>query len=162
MSDKSKSFKPLFREKLYDSTVVPENIGKKTFTEATFTSVTKRIEELKKRFSGDSVEIEKQLKFLQSNLIDIDETSRAKLSSITREIGNTVLNFYEEKSQQINDQRSENLKLQLELANLLKEKNSIEHQVKNLHSSIKKLEEFLGIDPNPEFDSNFHTTNLDK
>lgn len=158
MTDSNKDkLKPLYRDELGYTTHVPELIGDKDNLDTSFTSVTKRIQELKKKFSLDNISVEKYLKFLQSNLIDIDESTRAKLSQITKEIGNTILNFYEEKSMQINDQRSENLKLQLELSSLIKEKNSIQHEVRNLLSSVRKMEGFLGVDADDEFDSHFPT-----
>lgn len=66
------------------------------------------------------------------------------------------MNYYEEKSSQINEQRSENLRLQLELSSLVKEKNSIQHEVRNLLGNLKKMEEFLGIDCDSNFDSHFN------
>lgn len=56
-------------------------------------------------------------------------------------------------STSINDQRCENLHLQLEVANLTKEKNSLRFEISNLINNVKKLETFMGVDKDPWFDN---------
>ena len=47
----------------------------------------------------------------------------------------------------INDQRCENLRLQYEISQLVKEKNSLNHSYKNLKSAVEKMEIYLGVSP---------------
>ncbi len=46
-----------------------------------------------------------------------------------------------------------NLHLQMEIANMTKEKNTLRHDIKNLTIGVKKLETQLGVDPDPKFDN---------
>lgn len=89
---------------------------------------------------------------LKEEIIKIDENTKEGLSLITKEIGNKIIHCYDNFSNAINEQRCENLHLQLEIANLNKEKNSLRFDIKNLVNSIKKLETLLGVDPDPKFD----------
>ena len=84
------------------------------------------------------------------------------MSEITKEIGNKILNFYEEKANKINEQRSENLKLQQELSKLIKEKNFLQHEVRNLVSALRSLEDFLGVDPSSTFNEKFPSSDNNK
>lgn len=77
--------------------------------------------------------------------MDLDIDSRADLSKFTKDSGNKILNSYELYSKAINDQRCENLRLQNEINILVKEKNSLKHEVKNLSNSCEKIEKFLGV-----------------
>jgi len=77
--------------------------------------------------------------------LDLDEINRAELSSFTKEVGNKLLNSYERHAKRINDQRCENLRLQLEINYLVKEKNGLDHDLKNLTNTIGKLEKYLGV-----------------
>jgi len=90
---------------------------------------------------------------LREAIADIDNKSIENLSTFTKEFGNKVIFVYENMANAINDQRCENLKLQAEIANISREKNSLKHQIKSLVHSIKKLEVFLGVDPDPKFDT---------
>ncbi len=40
----------------------------------------------------------------------------------------------------------------MEIASLTKEKNTLRHEIKNLINSVKRLEVFMGVDPDLEFD----------
>lgn len=97
-------------------------------------------------FREDNKIIFKNLQYIKTRLVDLDENSRAELSKFTKGLGNRLLNSYEKYSKCINDQRCENLRLQCEINNLVKEKNSLNHDAKNLDNAIKKIEKFLGVD----------------
>lgn len=71
-----------------------------------------------------------------------------ELSKFTKDTGNKLLNSYEHYSNLINKQRCENLRLQNEINLLIKEKNSLKHDVKNLIYATDKLETFLGVSTN--------------
>lgn len=83
-------------------------------------------------------------------LIELDENGRAELSRFTKDSGNKLLNSYERYSKLINEQRCENLRLQYEIGNLVKDKNSIKHDIKNLQNAVQKLETYLGVSSNSE------------
>ena len=72
---------------------------------------------------------------------------------MTKDIGNMIISTYENLAQAINEQRCENLKLQMEAANLNKEKNTLRHDIKNLIISVRKMEAFLGVEADPKFDN---------
>jgi hypothetical protein len=72
---------------------------------------------------------------------------------MTKEIGNMIISTYENVAAAINEQRCENLKLQMELATLNKEKNTLRHDISNLIISVRKMENFLGVEPDPKFDN---------
>jgi hypothetical protein len=78
-------------------------------------------------------------------LIELDENGRAELSRFTKDSGNKLLNSYERYSKLINEQRCENLRLQYEIGNLVKDKNTIKHDIKNLQNAVQKLETYLGV-----------------
>lgn len=71
-----------------------------------------------------------------------------ELSKFTKDTGNKLLNSYEHYSNLINKQRCVNLRLQNEINLLIKEKNSLKHDVKNLIYATDKLETFLGVSTN--------------
>lgn len=87
----------------------------------------------------------------------IDNTSKEDLSQVTKDIGNMIISTYESLSQAINEQRCENLKLQMDVASLNKEKNTLRHDIKNLIISVRKLENFLGVKADPKFDNTINT-----
>lgn len=95
----------------------------------------------------------KNIQFLREFINNIDETCRENLSAITKEIGNKILFMYDNLASSINEQRCINLHIQSEIANMTKEKNSLRHDIKNVAISIKKLETFLGVDPDPKFEN---------
>ena len=61
--------------------------------------------------------------------------------------------MYDNLATSINDQRCMNLHLQMEIANMTKEKNTLRYDIKNLTIGVKKLETQLGVDPDPKFDN---------
>ena len=98
----------------------------------------------------------KNVIYLQGEFVEIDERTREELSKITKETGNNILSSYEAYAQAINDQRSENLRLQMEVANLSKEKNSLKHDLRNSVTAIRRLESFMGVKPDLDFDNMFN------
>jgi hypothetical protein len=61
--------------------------------------------------------------------------------------------MYDNLSTLINEQRSINLLLQTEISNMNKENASLKYEIKNVSMQIKNIETFLGVDPDPKFDS---------
>jgi hypothetical protein len=53
----------------------------------------------------------------------------------------------------INLQKSENLKLQMEVYNIQKNKNELNHEIKLLVNQVRKLENLLGVKRDPKFDN---------
>ncbi len=95
----------------------------------------------------------KNINYLRDTISRIDETTREELSAVTKEIGNKIIFLYDNLATSINDQRCINLHLQMEIANMTKEKNTLRHDIKNLTIGVKKLETQLGVDPDPKFDN---------
>lgn len=93
-------------------------------------------------------------------MIDLDDNNRAQLSQFTKDLGNKLLNYYEKYSRMINEQRCENLRLQYEIGYLIKDKNSLKHDIKNLSNSITKFEKLLGINTNCD-DCNNKSENIE-
>ena len=92
------------------------------------------------------------MEFLKQSIINIDETTKEGLSSVTKELGNKIILFYDNLTELINKQRCNNLQLQLELNQLNKEKNTMRNDVNSLVTSIKKMETLLGVDKDPKFE----------
>jgi len=95
----------------------------------------------------------KNYDFIKAGLKVIDEVTREGLSGVAKDFGNSIIFEYEHLAKQINEQRCENLRLQMEIATLIKEKNSIRHEMKNLYHQVKKLEVCLGATPCPIFEN---------
>lgn len=77
---------------------------------------------------------------------------RQDLSGIAKDFGNSLINKYEELAEKINEDRCENLRLQLEIASLIKERNSLRHEIKELFAQTKRLEVLLGVTPDEKFE----------
>lgn len=93
------------------------------------------------------------MEYLKQCINNIDETTKEGLSNITKELGNKIILFYDNLTELINQQRSVNLQLQLEINNHNKEKNTMRNELRNLVTSVKKLENVLGVEVDPKFDS---------
>ena len=78
---------------------------------------------------------------------------REDLSGITKDIANKVLSFYDYMAENINTQRNENLKLQLEIAELNKSKNEMLTEVKAVSGQIKRIESQLGVKKDLRYES---------
>jgi hypothetical protein len=95
----------------------------------------------------------KNIEHIREALIKLDETSREDLSALTKDLGNQIIGMYENLETYINDQRCENLRLQLEIETLNKEKNTLRFEIKNMITAVRKLENFMGVEPDPKFDN---------
>jgi len=92
------------------------------------------------------------MEYLKQCINNIDETTKEGLSSVTKELGNKIILFYDNLTELINQQRCINLQLQLEINNLNKEKNTMRSELKNLVTAVKKLETVLGVEVDQKFD----------
>lgn len=135
-------------QKIGDGLDRPEDI-----TRSHFTNVSEHVEYVFTNVERDLRTSFKNIEYLKECINKIDEKSREDLSTVTKEIGNKIIFLYDNMAASINDQRSENLHLQLELANLTKEKNTLRHEIKNLIHGVRKMEIFLGVDKDPWFDN---------
>ncbi len=95
----------------------------------------------------------KNIEYLKQSLNYINSITREYLSNEAKDFGNNLINKYEELAQQVNLQRSNNLGLQMEIANLMKEKNTLRHDIKLLFEQVKKLEVILGVKTDPKFEN---------
>jgi hypothetical protein len=94
----------------------------------------------------------KNIEFLREQINNIDDKSRENLSNVTKEIGNKIIFIYDNLAAAINDQRCENLRLHSEIGTITKERNSLKNEIKNLAYAIKRIEVFMGVDPDAKFD----------
>ena len=94
----------------------------------------------------------KNLDVLIKKLIEINDEGKVELSNIAKDISNKIVYIYDNLVTAINEQRSENLKLQLEISNMTKEKNSLRHEVELLTEAVRKLEVSLGVEQSPPFE----------
>lgn len=78
---------------------------------------------------------------------------KIELSTIAKDLSNKIVYIYDNLVTLINNQRSENLKLQLEIAKATKEKNDLRHEVELLTESIRLLEVSLGVQEDTAFES---------
>jgi len=92
------------------------------------------------------------MEYLKQCINNIDETTKEGLSSVTKELGNKIILFYDNLTELINQQRCANLQLQLEINNLNKEKNTMRNELRNLVTAVKKLETVLGVEVDQKFD----------
>lgn len=97
--------------------------------------------------------IKKNVVYIRQCLTEIENMNKESLVENTKEVGNNIITIYDNMTNSINEQRSENLRLQFEIINLNKEKNSLRHEIKKLAQQTKKLEEHLGVDSDPKFDN---------
>ena len=134
--------------KIGDGLEKPEDI-----TRSTFKSVSEFVDTSIKTIEGEIITSAKNIIYIKTCLNEIENVNKDNLVEQTKDIGNNIITLYDILTVSINEQRSENLRLQLELTNLNKEKNSVRHEIKNLARYIKKVEQHLGVDPDPKFDS---------
>ena len=83
---------------------------------------------------------------------EINDEGKVELSNIAKDISNKVIYIYDNLVTAINEQRCENLKLQLEISNITKEKNNLRHEVELLTEAVRKLEVSLGVDQSPAYE----------
>ena len=94
----------------------------------------------------------KNLDVLIKKLIEINDEGKVELSNIAKDISNKIVYIYDNLVTAINEQRCENLKLQLEISKITKEKNNLRHEVELLTEAVRKLEVSLGVDQSPPFE----------
>ena len=101
----------------------------------------------------DNRKSRKNIDYIKENLQIIDENNREDLSALTKEYGNYIISIYDNLADAINLQKSENLKLQMEIYNFQKSKAELTHEIKLLVNQIRKLENVLGVKRDPKFDN---------
>lgn len=121
-------------------------------TRSTFKTVSGFVESNIQNVESELLVMAKNIHYIKQCLNEMENLNKEKLIELTKEIGNNIIQLYDQLNNCINDQRSENLRLQLEITNWNKEKNSLRHEIKKLSQITKKLEEHLGVDPDPSFD----------
>ena len=121
-------------------------------TISTFNNVIKTVDTINQDLAIDLRKGKKNLDVLIKKLIEINDEGKVELSNIAKDISNKIVYIYDNLVTAINEQRCENLKLQLEISKITKEKNNLRHEVKLLTEAVRKLEVSLGVDQNPPFE----------
>ena len=121
-------------------------------TISTFNNVIKTVDTINQDLAIDLRKGKKNLDVLIKKLIEINDEGKVELSNIAKDISNKVIYIYDNLVTAINEQRCENLKLQLEISNITKEKNNLRHEVELLTDAVRKLEVSLGVDQSPPFE----------
>ena len=121
-------------------------------TISTFNNVIKTVDTINQNLAIDLRKGKKNLDVLIKKLIEINDEGKVELSNIAKDISNKVIYIYDNLVTAINEQRCENLKLQLEISNITKEKNNLRHEVDLLTEAVRKLEVSLGVDQRPPFE----------
>ena len=86
-------------------------------------------------------------------MVEINDLGKVELSNITKDLSNKIVYIYDNLVTNINEQRSENLKLQIELSKALKDKNELRHEVELLTEAVRKLEVSLGVEQDTAFET---------
>ena len=92
------------------------------------------------------------MKILIKKLIEINDEGKIELSNIAKDISNKIVYIYDNLVTAINQQRCENLKLQLEITKMTKEKNNLRNEVELLTEAVRKLEVSLGVNESRPFE----------
>ena len=121
-------------------------------TISTFNNVIKTVDTINQDLAIDLRKGKKNLDVLIKKLIEINDEGKVELSNIAKDISNKVIYIYDNLVTAINEQRCENLKLQLEISNITKEKNNLRHEVELLTEAVRKLEVSLGVDQSPPYE----------
>ena len=121
-------------------------------TISTFNNVIKTVDTINQNLAIDLRKGKKNLDVLIKKLIEINDEGKVELSNIAKDISNKVIYIYDNLVTAINEQRCENLKLQLEISNITKEKNNLRHEVELLTEAVRKLEVSLGVEQSPPFE----------
>ena len=150
-------------EKLLDSPPAyqykTEHIGdvrKKPFddgTVSTFNNVIESIGNINQDLANDLRTSRKNINHLINLLVEINDIGKVELSNITKDLSNKIVYIYDNLVTNINEQRSENLKLQIELSKALKDKNELRHEVELLTEAVRKLEVSLGVEQDTAFET---------
>ena len=121
-------------------------------TISTFNNVIKTVDTINQDLAIDLRKGKKNLDVLIKKLIEINDEGKIELSNIAKDISNKIIYIYDNLVTAINEQRCENLKLQLEISNITKEKNNLRHEVELLTEAVRKLEVSLGVDQSPPYE----------
>ena len=121
-------------------------------TISTFNNVIKTVDTINQDLAIDLRKGKKNLDVFIKKLIEINDEGKVELSNIAKDISNKVVFIYDNLVTAINEQRCENLKLQLEISNITKEKNNLRHEVELLTEAVRKLEVSLGVDQSPPYE----------
>jgi len=108
----------------------------------------------------DTRKSRKNIDYLKESLKTIDESSKEDLSAVTKEYGNKIISVYDNLADAINIQKSENLKLQMEIYNIQKHKNELTHEIKLLVNQLKRLENLLGVKRDPKYENVVNLNNV--
>ena len=122
-----------------------QEINKSIITTTNITNVTSTY------ITNTTKEKEKET-YKPKKLIEINDEGKVELSNIAKDISNKIVYIYDNLVTAINEQRCENLKLQLEISKITKEKNNLRHEVELLTEAVRKLEVSLGVEQNPPFE----------
>ena len=118
-------------------------------TISTFNNVIKTVDTINQDLAIDLRKGKQNLDVLIKKLIEINDEGKVELSNIAKDISNKIVYIYDNLVTAINEQRCENLKLQLEISKITKEKNNLRHEVELLTEAVRKLEVSLGVEQNP-------------
>ena len=108
-------------------------------TISTFNNVIKTIDTINQDLAIDLRKAKKNLDILIKKLIEINDEGKIELSNIAKDISNKIVYIYDNLVTAINQQRCENLKLQLEITKMTKEKNNLRNEVELLKNFSKVL-----------------------
>jgi hypothetical protein len=122
-------------------------------TMSTFNNVIQTVDTINQDLANDLRSNKRIMDTLINKLVDINDEGKVELSNIAKDLSNKIVYIYDNLVTLINDQRSENLKLQLELAKATKEKNDIKHEVEVLTEAVRKLEVSLGVEQSGAFEA---------
>ena len=131
------------------------DIRKKNFTDgtvSTFNNVIKTIDTINQDLAIDLRKGKKNLDLLIKKLIEINDEGKIELSNIAKDISNKIIYIYDNLVTAINEQRCENLKLQLEISKITQEKNNLRNEVELLTEAVRKLEVSLGVEESRPFE----------
>ena len=126
---------------------------------STFNNVIYTVETLNRDLANDLRSGKKTLDNLIKKLVDINDEGKIELSNIAKDISNKIVYIYDNLVTAINEQRCENLKLQLEITKMTKEKNNLRNEVELLTEAVRKLEASLGVDESRPFEKMLEYSN---
>ena len=121
-------------------------------TMSTFHNVIRTVDTINQDLANDLRKGKKNMDTLINKLIEINDEGKIELSNIAKDISNKIVYIYDNLVTAINDQRCQNLKLQIELSKASKEKNNLKHEVEMLTEAVRKLEVSLGVDQSTPFE----------
>ena len=129
---------------------------------STFNNVIQTVDTINQDLANDLRSNKRIMDVLINKLVDINDEGKVELSNIAKDLSNKIVYIYDNLVTCINEQRSENLKLQLELAKASKEKNELKHEVELLTEAVRKLEVVLGVDQDNAFEKMLNYATMNK